>query len=150
MSLSENEKVWIIFCEPDLFGPLSMIEIKNYLAKGKIKDDDCVWKKGWKKWKQPKDIPAFAYECKKSMGTGRPVPEMATPDPEEFKSIISPKVSASELGTGKNWDARRITIVAGSTLLAGIPGAIVAGVLSKKKEAVVLEKASKYIDEKNK
>lgn len=150
MSVSENEKVWIVFCDPDLFGPLSVVEIKIFLSEGKIKDDDCLWKKGWKKWKQPKDVPVFAYECKKSMGTERPVPELAIPDSEDFKSIISPKVSAAELDTGKNWDARRIAIVAGSTLLAGVPGAVVAGVLSKKKEGVVLEKAAKHIDEKNK
>lgn len=153
MSLAESEKVWVAFCDPDLFGPLSAIEIKTYLTEAKLKDDDCLWKKGWNKWKQPKDIPLFAYECKKSIGTGKSIPEIPIPDPEEFKKIITPKISASELDNSTNWDAKRIAIVTSSALLAGIPGAIVAGVLSKKSQKRKEEeqkKASNYIDNKNK
>ena len=153
MSLAESEKIWVAYCDSDFFGPLSAIEIKSYLIEGRIKDDDCIWKKGWAKWKQPKDIPLFLNECKKSPGTGRPIPDMSVPDLEEFKSVISPKVEASQLDSGDNWDAKRITIVAGSALFAGVPGAAIAGVLtkkSKKQKDEELEKASQYIDEKNK
>ena len=153
MSLAESEKIWVAFCDSDFFGPLSAVEIKNYLTENKIKDDDCLWRKGWDKWKQPKDIPIFSYECKQSMGTGRPIPEMPVPIPEEFTNTISPKVSPNDLGSSSNWDAKRITIVVGSTLFAGVAGGVVAGVLTKKnqiqKEAE-LEKASMYVDDKNK
>lgn len=153
MSLAENEKIWVAFCDSDFFGPLSAIEIKSYLTENKIKDDDCLWRKGWGKWKQPKDIPIFAYECKQSVGTGRSIPEMPVPSTEEFTSNISPKVPTTDLGSGSNWDSKRITIVAGSTLFAGVAGGVVAGVLTKKtqqQKEKELEKNLKYIDDKNK
>jgi hypothetical protein len=150
MSLAESEKVWVAFCDSDYFGLLSVMEIKSFMVEGKIKDDDCLWKKGWDKWKQPKDIPAFAYECKKSVGTGRTIPEIPIPDHEQFVSVITPKVSATELSTGKNWDAKRVAIVAGSTVLAGIPGAVLSGMITKNsREKAELENSSKFINDKN-
>lgn len=152
MSISESEKVWVAYSDPDYFGPLSAVEIKTALTEGKLKGDDCLWKKGWDKWKQPKDIPLFSYECKLFSGSARHIPDIPVPDPKAFLSTISPKISAKELNITNDWDARRIMIVAGSTLLGGIPGAAIAGVLTKKsqkeREAEV-ENSIKYIDSKN-
>jgi hypothetical protein len=151
VSLAESEKAWVAFCDSDYYGLLSIMEIKCFMVEGKIKDDDCLWKKGWDKWKQPKDIPAFSYECKKSIGKGRPIPDISIPDPEKFVSVISPKVMASELSTGKNWDAKRVAIVAGSTVLAGIPGAVLSSMITKNsREKAELENSSKFINDKNK
>jgi len=152
MSISESEKVWVAYNDPDFFGPLSAVEIKKALSEGKLKDDDCIWKKGWDKWKQPKNIPLFSFECKVSSGSGRPIPDIPVPDPNAFLSTISPKISAKELSTTSDWDAKRIMIVAGSTLFAGIPGAAIAGVLTKKshkEREAEEEKSIKYIDSKN-
>jgi hypothetical protein len=152
MSLAENEKVWVAFCDPDYFGPLSAVEIKQYLIENKINDDDCLWKKGWKKWKQTKTIPLFAYECKQSVGTGKSIPEIPIPDEKEFEAVISPKLSGEDLNTTKDWDAKRITIVAGSAFLAGVPGAVAAGILTNKgnKKREEAQKNREYIDDKNK
>jgi len=152
MTVAENEKVWVAYSNDDTYGPLSAVEIKQALLNGKLKDDDCVWKRGWSKWKQPKDIPIFAFESKNSLGSNRPIPDTPLPDPEKFDSLITPKVSVTELDTSKNWDAKRISIVAGSGILAGVPGAAIAGILtskSKAKKEEEFQRAKSYIDPKN-
>ncbi len=152
MSIAENEKTWVAYCDDSAYGPLSALEIKQALLDEKLKDDDCVWKKGWSKWKQLKDIPIYSFESKKSPGSGRPIPDIAVPDPKEFESVISPKVSTKELDTSNNWDARRIAIVGGALCLGGVPSAAIAGVLTSKnkdKKQAELDKNEKYIAPKN-
>ena len=152
MTVAENEKIWVAYSNDDTYGPLSAVEIKQALLHGKLKGDDCVWKRGWSNWKQPKDIPVFAFESKKSPGSNRSIPDIPLPDPDQFDSLITPKVSETELDISKNWDAKRISIVAGSGLLAGVPGAAIAGILTSKSKAKKEEEAQRnksYIDPKN-
>ena len=151
MSIAESEKIWVAYCDPEFYGPLSAVEIKQFMREQKIKDDDCLWKKGWSQWKQPKSIPMFAYECKQSIGNNRPLVEISVPNPEDFKKIITPKVSSSDIETGMRWDAKRIAIVGGSTMLFGVAGAIVSGSLTKNRvKDNEIQKAEKFINEKNK
>jgi hypothetical protein len=152
MSVAENEKVWVAYFDESAYGPLSSIELKRALVEGKLKNDDCIWKKGWSNWKQPKDIPLFAFESQKAGGSEREIPDIPVPRAEDFESIISPKVSAEELDTTKNWDSKRLAIVGGAYLLGGPGGALLAGGLtSKKKERQeMLAKDQNYINPQNK
>ena len=148
MSISESEKTWVIYYENDAYGPLSAIEIKKAFQENKLKSDDCVWKKGWKRWKQFENIPAYAFECKKSPGNGKEIPELPIPDAKDFESIISPNVTSQDLYTESNWDARRLAIVGGSFLIGGVAGAAIAGGLTAKNKDKELEKNEKYITKK--
>jgi hypothetical protein len=152
MSVSENEKVWVAYFDDNAYGPLSAIEIKRALIEGSLKNDDCIWKKGWSNWKQPKDIPLYAYESQKAAGSERGIPDIPVPLAEDFESIITPQVSAKELGTIKNWDGKRLTIVGGSYILAGSGGALLAGGLTHntKERKEELARDQDYLDPKNK
>jgi len=132
MSVSENEKVWVAYFDDNAYGPLSAIEIKRALLEGSLKNDDCIWKKGWSKWKQPKDIPLYAFESQKAAGSEREIPDIPVPQAELFESIITPNVSTKELNTSKTWNGKRLAIVAGSYMLAGPGGALLAGGLTSK------------------
>jgi hypothetical protein len=131
MSVAENEKVWVAYFDDNAYGPLSAIEIKRALLEGKLKNDDCIWKKGWSNWKQPKDIPLYAFESQKAAGSEREIPDIPVPQAEAFESIITPNVPA-KADTTKNWDGKRLAIVAGSYILAGPGGALLAGGLTSK------------------
>lgn len=151
MGIAENEKVWVALSEDGAYGPLNAVEIKQALLDGNLKDDSSIWKKGWSAWKQLKSIPLFAFECRKSAGTDRPLTDAPVPSAEGFESIISPKVSVTELGDG-TWSSRRITIVAGSTLLGGAIGAILATGLTarnEKEEQEACERNMRHIATKN-
>jgi hypothetical protein len=150
MGIAENEKVWVAIAGGDAYGPLSAVEIKQALTDGKLKDDHAVWKKGWSVWKQLKTIPLFAFECKSSVGTGIPLIDIPVPDTKAFESIITPKVSAGELGGGANWDLKRFSIVLGSTLLGGVAGGVLAtGLTMKGAKDQQAEKDVRHIDAKN-
>lgn len=152
MSIAENEKVWVAHFDDNAYGPLSALEIKQALNEGKMKNDDCIWKKGWSSWKQPKTVPMFAFESKKAGGNDREISDLPVPSAEDFESIITPKVSAGELSTVKNWDAKRLAIVGGAYLLAGPGVALIAGGLTSKAKdrTEELHRDQQYIDPKNK
>ena len=152
MGIAENEKSWIALAGDDAYGPLSAVEIKQALSDGKLKDDNSVVKKGWPTWKQLKTIPLFAFECKLSVGTGRPLTDIPIPDAKAFESIITPKVSVNDLGESSNWSLKRISIVAGSTLLGGVVGGVLATGLTmkgSKEQQAEKDRASRLIDARN-
>ena len=132
MSIAENEKIWVtLHCE-DVFGPVSATEIRLAFREQKLNSDTFVWKKGWNAWKSVTEIPLFKIELKgNSASKPPPAPSLRVPSLENFESIITPVVSASDLSVSHtNWDARRLAWVGGSYLLAGPLGAVVSTVLT--------------------
>lgn len=150
MSIAENEKLWVAYCDEGAYGPFSAVEVKRAITESKLYGDDCIWKKGWTKWKQIKDIPLYAYESKKNPGTGKEIPDIPVPDAKKFESIISPKVSTKELDTGSAWDTKRLTIVGTSFVLGGIIGAGIATGITTTNEKKRLAENKIYIPKNNK
>lgn len=152
MNAHENEKVWVVCKNSEIFGPMSAVEIKGGLTNKELQGDDPVWRKGWTAWKRLQDIPMFAYECKQSPGANRALPEITIPDVDHFSSVILPKVSANEIRTHVNWSARRIAVVSGAAVVFGPLGAFSAAVLtapSAKTQRDQQERDQAFIDPEN-
>ena len=152
MSISENEKLWVICFGGNVYGPVSAMEIKHGLLEHKIKSDDGLWRKGWSTWKRVQDIPLFSFQCSKSPGRDDPAPELPIPSADEFQSILTPQLSSKDVSTNVDWTKKRLAIVGASYVVAGPVGAVAAAVLTRRKatdkKSIQIEDAS-YIASKN-
>lgn len=152
MSVSENEKVWVISFGGNVYGPVSAMEIKHGLLEHEIKSDNGLWRKGWSSWKRVQDIPLFQFECSKSPGQDSAAPDLPIPSAEDFQSILSPQLSSRDVCTSVDWTKKRLAIVGASYVLAGPVGAVAAAVLTRRGAAdkeLTQSKDASYIASKN-
>jgi len=159
MSLAESEKSWVVYSKENIFGPVSALEIKAALRDSKVWNSDYVWKAGWESWKAISSIPIFTFESARqtSVPLSSP-PNIPVPSPEEFKSVITPLVSAADLKTSSsNWDGRRLAWVGAGYVVAGPTGAVVATLLTSKgpkkrrqEKQEEIQTDSSFINQKNK
>lgn len=132
MSVAETRKQWVVLCDPEIFGLVSAYEIMRGMTEGTIKDDDCVWKKGWTQWKLIKTIPIFSHTCGRSPGSGRAVPDIPVPGSEAFGHIVSPRVPPERCHPPGRAAGLRAAFVIGASLIGGVPGAAFASCLAKR------------------
>lgn len=148
MSLSEEQKIWVITRDEIELGPYSATEIQQFIKLGEVCADDSVWKKGWNKWKKISDIPLFSILTDLKTGENRELTKKPVPDAEKYKSEITPKISPKDI---KAYRTLKGAQVVGLWALAGVPGIaggyVVNAVVQNRKNS---SDDDKYIDEKNK